>query len=125
MALNQAQRRVLHASLITVWLGTAVVSALEARGQSLQLMQQANVQHPIWQAIGIWGGIVLDAVLGVAMLLRPRRATWIAALIAMGAMTVVATVLAPTLWLHPLGPLLKNLPIAAMLWVLISDEDTP
>ena len=124
MALNQAQRRVLHASLITVWLGTTVVSALEARGQSLQLMQQANVQHPIWQAIGIWGGIALDAALGVAMLLHPRRATWIAALIAMGAMTVVATVLAPTLWLH-LGPLLKNLPIAAMLWVLISDEDTP
>jgi hypothetical protein len=27
-------------------------------------------------------------------------------------------VLNPGLWLHPLGPLLKNIPIAAVLWVL-------
>jgi hypothetical protein len=26
--------------------------------------------------------------------------------------------LQPALWLHPLGPLLKNLPIAALLWHL-------
>lgn len=122
MAMNVAQRRALQASLIAVWLGTAAVSALEARGQSLQLMQDAGVQHPGWQAVGIWGGIALDTVLGLAMCWRPQRATWIAALVAMGFMTAVATVLAPGLWLHPLGPLLKNLPIAAMLWVLIQDD---
>lgn len=122
MALTTAQRRVLQASLVAVWLGTAGVSALEARGQSLQLMRDAGVLHPAWQAVGIWGGIALDTALGLAMCCRPRRATWTAALIAMGAMTLVATVLAPGLWLHPLGPLLKNLPIAALLWVLISDD---
>ncbi len=36
----------------------------------------------------------------------------------MSAMTLAATVLQPGLWLHPLGPLLKNLPIAALLWHL-------
>jgi hypothetical protein len=33
-------------------------------------------------------------------------------------MTAVATFLQPALWLQPLGPLLKNLPIAALLWHL-------
>lgn len=122
MALNTHQRHMLQGSLIAVWLGTAVVSAVEAHGQSLQLIADAGVHQPGWQAAAIWGGIALDAVLGLAMCLRPRRGTWIAALCAMAGMTLVATVLAPGLWLHPLGPLLKNLPIAAALWVLISDE---
>lgn len=124
MALNAGQGRVLQASLIAVWLGTAVVSAVEARGQSLRLVIDAGLHQPGWQATAIWGGVALDAVLGVAMCLRPGRGTWIAALWAMCAMTLLATVLAPGLWLHPLGPLLKNLPIAAVLWVLIS-HDTP
>ena len=33
-------------------------------------------------------------------------------------MTIVTTALLPAMWLHPLGPLLKNLPIAAALVVL-------
>lgn len=48
-----------------VWLGTAVVSALGARGPSLQLMRDAGVLHPTWKALGIWGGIALDTVLAL------------------------------------------------------------
>ncbi|HIV70511.1 MAG TPA: DoxX-like family protein [Candidatus Aquabacterium excrementipullorum] len=124
MALSTLQGRVLQGSLVMVWLGTAVVSAVEVHGQSLQLMRDAGVHQPGWQAAAIWGGIALDVALGLAMCVWPRRSTWIAALCAMGTMTLVATALTPDLWLHPLGPLLKNLPIAAVLWVLISD-DTP
>jgi hypothetical protein len=40
-------------------------------------------------------------------------------LLAMLGMTVVATVMQPTLWLHPLGPLTKNVPIAVVLWILM------
>ena len=40
------------------------------------------------------------------------------------AMTVIGTALQPALWLHPLGPLLKNLPIAAMLWFLLQAHNS-
>jgi hypothetical protein len=33
-------------------------------------------------------------------------------------MTLVATILYPSLWLHPLGPLTKNIPAAAALLIL-------
>lgn len=33
-------------------------------------------------------------------------------------MTFTATLLVPALWLHPLGPLTKNLPIAVALLLL-------
>jgi hypothetical protein len=51
--------------------------------------------------------------------LRPSRRVYGLALALMLCMTAIATVLDPSLWLHPLGPLTKNLPIAAILWVLI------
>ena len=38
-------------------------------------------------------------------------------------MTALASVLDPSLWLHPLGPLTKNVPIAAALWVLAGTRE--
>ncbi|RYF80428.1 MAG: epimerase [Comamonadaceae bacterium] len=101
--------------MVAVWLGTAAVSAIEADGQSVTLLADAGLHDPRWQALLIWGGIAADVVVGLWLAWRPGRASGIAALSLMTAMTVAATVLQPTLWLHPLGPLLKNLPIAALL----------
>jgi hypothetical protein len=42
------------------------------------------------------------------------------ALAVMIGMTLAATAIDPSWWLHPLGPLTKNLPIAAILWVQLA-----
>jgi hypothetical protein len=68
----------------------------------------------------IGAGTAVDLLLGLAMWVTPSWWVYGTALTVMTAMTVVATVIDPSLWLHPLGPLLKNLPIAAMLWALMS-----
>lgn len=52
------------------------------------------------------------------MWLRPGRTSYLAALLAMLFMTLVATLLLPGLWLHPLGPLTKNVPMVAVLALL-------
>lgn len=105
-------------SLIAVWLGTAGVSLLELDGQSAQLLHAAGLSQPLLvQALTV-SGAATDLALGVALWLRPKRTTYLAALALMLLMTLAATMLLPALWLHPLGPLLKNLPIAALLWVL-------
>ncbi len=114
----------LRASLIAVWLGTAAVSLLELNGQSAQLLQAAGLSEPRLLRALIVGGALADLALGLALWLRPGRATYLAALALMLLMTLAATALLPTLWLHPLGPLLKNLPIAALLWVLAQDATT-
>jgi len=114
----------LRASLIAVWLGTAAVSLLELNGQSAQLLQAAGLSEPLLLRALILGGALADLALGLALWLCPRRATYLAALALMLLMTLAATALLPTLWLHPLGPLLKNLPIAALLWVLAQNAAT-
>ena len=115
--------RALHLSLVIVWLGTALVSALEANGQGAMLLQEAGIGDPRWQAVLIWSGAAVDLTIGLVLWRRPGRLAYGAAMVAMTFMTLIATVLQPALWLHPLGPLLKNLPIAAALWLLMCIHD--
>ena len=108
----------LRAGLIFVWLGTAFASVWESHGQSLQLLTSAGIHDRRFALMLILGGAGLDAALGCAMWIKPGRTVYLAALGTMVAMTLTATAVAPALWLHPLGPLTKNVPIAVALWIL-------
>ena len=70
----------------------------------------------------ILSGAAANAILGLWMAWRPGRTVYWAALALMAVMTLLATFVDPAWWLHPLGPLTKNLPMAAILLVLLQDE---
>jgi hypothetical protein len=112
----------LRLSLVAVWLITGVVSLMELHGQSADLLKSAGLSNTFWIDTLIWSGAGLDFLLGFALWWAPRRSIYAIALASMCLMTLIATLLSPSLWLHPLGPLLKNIPIAAMLYVLIRAE---
>lgn len=127
--MNQVSARLLRASLVVVWLATAVVSVWELHGQSRELLAGLPTAwaggHVPWLPTAIiLAGAAADAVLGLWLALRPGRKAYGAALLMMLAMTLLATAIQPAWWLHPFGPLTKNLPIAAILWVLLQDEAT-
>jgi hypothetical protein len=116
--------KLLRLSLVVVWLVTGIVSLIELRGQSAALLAAAGMTNPMWIERLVWSGVALDVALGLALWLMPRASIYWCALASMTAMTLVATVLSPTLWLHPLGPLLKNIPLAVMFWVLIQSTQS-
>jgi DoxX-like family len=118
MALTDAESGLLRYSLVFVWLATALVSAIEVDGQSAQLLAAAGVHDQALARLITLSGAGIDALLGVAMWLKPSRRIYLAALGTMVLMTLLASLLQPSWWLHPLGPLTKNLSLAAMLWVL-------
>ena len=127
--MNHASARLLRASLVVVWLATAVVSVWELHGQSRELLAGLPTAwaggHAPWLPTAIiLAGAAADAVLGLWLALRPGRQGYGAALLMMLIMTLLATAIQPAWWLHPFGPLTKNLPIAAILWVLRQDEAT-
>ena len=127
--MNHASARLLRASLVVVWLATAVVSVWELHGQSRELLAGLPTawtggDAPWLPTAIILAGAAADAVLGLWLALRPGRKAYGAALLMMLAMTLLATAIQPAWWLHPFGPLTKNLPIAAILWVLLQDEAT-
>jgi hypothetical protein len=123
VALSPRDRTLARASLILVWVGTALVSAWQAEGLSRSLLAATDVIPTALYGWIIWGGAGVDLLLGLGMLLRPGRLVYGAALGMTALMTLVATVVDPALWLHPLGPISKNLPIMALLGLLI--QDTP
>lgn len=112
------EQRFLRLSLVFVWLWTAVVSVWELQGQSRALLVAGGVSNTEVANALVLAGAALDAILGLWLLLHPTRTAYLLALATMVVMTLVATVLSPYLWLHPLGPLSKNVPIAVVLWLL-------
>lgn len=127
--MNRASTQLLRASLVLVWLATAVVSVWELHGQSRELLAGLPTAwtegNTSWLPTAIiLAGAAADAVLGLWLALRPGRKAYGAALLVMLAMTLLATAIHPAWWLHPFGPLTKNLPIAAILWVLLQDTST-
>lgn len=117
--MNPRDERLLRASLVVVWLATAGISLWEFDGQSMALLGNAGVADRGIATTLIVAGAGIDLLLGIAMALWPSRGVYLAAFVLMLTMTAVATVLDPSLWLHPLGPLTKNVPIAAILWILL------
>ena len=110
--------RLLRASLAAVWLATALVSALGAHDRSAALLAQAGIVSPWMVALALWGGIAMDATVGLVLAFASPRVAATIALAAALVMTVVTTAVLPAMWLDPLGALLKNLPILAVLVVL-------
>ncbi|UCU98189.1 DoxX-like family protein [Acidovorax radicis] len=127
--MNRSSANLLRTSLVVVWLATALVSVWELHGQSRELL--AGLPTAWTEGVAAWlptaiilAGAAADAILGLWLALRPGRKAYGAALLLMAAMTVLATAIHPAWWLHPFGPLTKNLPIAAILWVLLQGTTT-
>ena len=119
--MNKAQSRLLRYSLVFVWLATAVVSVWELDGQSRQLLATLPFNSTQLVTALVLAGAAADAVVGLWIALWPGRAAYAVALLLMVAMTLLATAIEPGWWLHPFGPLTKNIPIAAILIVLLCD----
>jgi hypothetical protein len=106
--------------LAALWIGTALVSfGLYPAEQSYALLQQVGVP-PAWRPLALYGAATLDLVLGVLTLLplRRARALWAAQMLLIGGYTLIISLRLPEYWLHPFGPIGKNLPLLALLVML-------
>ncbi|WP_066332213.1 SDR family oxidoreductase [Azohydromonas lata] len=116
----------LRLSLALVWLITAVVSfGLYPVQESYELLGRTGVP-PALQPLMLYGACGLDLLLGVLTVwpLRPRarRRLWAAQALLIAFYTALITWRLPEFWLHPYGPLSKNLPILAALALLAALE---
>ncbi len=114
----------LRLALALLWLWTAAVSlGLYPVQDSLALLARVGLHGPP-ALVALYGAAGLDLLLGLLTLAAPqpwRRRVWAAQLALVAGYTVLITVFLPEHWLHPYGPVSKNLPIMAsiaLLWAL-------
>jgi hypothetical protein len=117
----------LRISVALVWLWTAVVSlGLYPVEASFELLARTGLTGPA-ASLALYGAALLDLAFGVASLaMRRRRRLWLAQIVLVLGYTAIISVRLPEFWLHPYGPVLKNLPLLAvllLLWTL--DDDAP
>ncbi|WP_035823347.1 SDR family oxidoreductase [Janthinobacterium sp. RA13] len=117
---------VLRLSMAIVWIATAIVSAgVYPLEDSIGLLERSGVP-PDWAPPLLAGACLFDLLLGMATLaLRPPWRRWLWPLQAMLIVfyTVWIAVFLPEFLWHPYGPLTKNLPMLAALWLLYQLEE--
>jgi uncharacterized protein YbjT (DUF2867 family) len=108
-----------------VWIWTFIVSiGLYPRDQSLALLARVGAGGA-WAELLLDGAAVFDLALGIGTLALPAvwrsRVLWPLQLALIAFYTAAITWAMPEFWLHPFGPLSKNLPMCAaiaLLWTM-------
>lgn len=103
-------------SLVVLWSGTALVSALGWGDISHGLVRSSGWVPETLVSPLVAGGIAIDLAMGLWLAASPGPRACRASLVVLAVFTLLASLMVPGQWLDPLGPLLKNLPIAALTW---------
>lgn len=110
---------ILRVSIAVVWIWTGVVSlGLYPREASHELLARTGIGRPLAPSF-LFAAAALDLLFGIATLaLRKRRLLWLAQIAVIVGYTAIISVKLPEFWLHPYGPILKNLPMLAAIYLL-------
>jgi uncharacterized protein YbjT (DUF2867 family) len=113
----------LRVSIALVWIITGIVSlGLYPIADSYALLARVGITGML-APVMLYGAAMMDLLFGIATLVLKRRYwLWLAQLVAIVFYTAVITWKLPEFWLHPYGPLLKNLPMLAAIWLLFEWE---
>jgi uncharacterized protein YbjT (DUF2867 family) len=105
-------------SIGAVWIVSGVVSlGLYPIEESLAMLNRVGLTGSAALA-ALYGAAALDVTLGIATFMSNRKWLWRAQIALIVAYTAIISAFLPELWLHPFGPVLKNLPMLAALVVL-------
>ncbi len=113
----------LRLSVAVVWIVAGVVSfGIYPVEDSLALVARTGVPPTFAPAL-LYSAAAIDLALGIGTLvLRRRRLLWLAQAAVIIAYTLLITIGLPEFWLHPYGPVVKNIPLLAAIYLLYEME---
>lgn len=116
----------LRVSIALVWIVTGIVSlGVYPVADSYALLARVGISGML-APVMLYGAALLDLVFGIATLAlhwRRRRLLWLAQIAVIVFYSIIISWRLPEFWLHPYGPLLKNLPMLAAIWLLLEVEE--
>jgi hypothetical protein len=110
-------------TLATVWLVTGALSlGIFPQKDSLDLLEQVGLHGDV-AMIALYGSALMDIVMGILTLVRSSPILWRVQASLVLAYSIIIAFYLPWYWLHPFGPVLKNLPILLLLWLLLGNKE--
>jgi hypothetical protein len=111
--------KVAHFSMVFLWLDTALTSVSGGRQLGYEVLSGAGITG-VFADICVFGGAGLDLFLGIWLVssITPLTCLRVQAIIVL-LYSLLLSCVAPGFWLHPFGPLTKNIPILAIIFLLM------
>lgn len=123
--MKPADLRLIRTTLAIIWLVTGMLSlGIYPQQDSLHLLSRIGLQGASALAV-LYLAATLDIVLGLLTLFMRRKILWVLQALLIFFYTVMISFWLPEFWFHPFGPILKNLAILMLLWLLYQYEMEP
>lgn len=112
----------LRITLAQVWLITGLLSlGIFPVKSSLVLLAPLGL-HGTLALVVLYSAAVLDLLMAAFTVLRPSRGLWLSQMVLIAGYSALIACALPEFYLHPFGPILKNLPILAVLLTLYAHQ---
>jgi hypothetical protein len=113
----------LRFSIALVWIWTGIVSlGWYPTQESYELLARVGISGTL-APVMLYGAAAMDLLIGIGtLLLRQRHWLWLLQLAVIGGYTSIITLKLPEFWLHPYGPLSKNLVMLTAIYLLYTLE---
>lgn len=110
-------------SLALLWIFTGLTSIFFDYETGYELLFNFGLTDSITRAL-IFSGAILDIGLGFWILSNKQlKLCYVAQIVVITSYTILLTIIEPSYWLHPFGPVSKNIPIIMLILILYSTTD--
>ena len=109
-------------SLAFLWIFTGLTSIFFSPEIGYELLANADITGSLAD-IAIYAGGILDIILGLWLMTSFRiRLCCIVQISVISIYTVLLTFIEPSFWLHPFGPITKNIPIVVLIFLIMINK---
>jgi len=109
-------------SLAFLWIYTGLVSSLVMPSIGFSVLYSAGISGQL-ASLFVYGGSLVDIAIGIWILSnKASRLCYQVQIATIITFTLLLTFIDPSYWFHPFGPLTKNLPILALILILLKQD---
>jgi DoxX-like family len=116
--MRNSDLKLMRYTLALIWLITSLLSAgIYPIADSLALLEKVGFSGDVALLL-LFASTACDFILGLLTLIRPSKILWQIQAVLIVLYSLIIAAYLPIYWLHPFAPVLKNLAILMLLWLL-------
>ncbi len=116
--MTHGELKIIRITLAVIWIVTGLLSlGIYPEQHSLELLARLSLNDTSAR-VALYLAAGLNILLGLLTLFISKKALWLFQALLVLIYTLLITLWLPEYWLHPFGPILKNLAVLSLLWLL-------